>query len=66
MSPSKIAVWSIASHGLELALAISLKWNVHGVWAMDNASAVLLSLASAAKYLFFARSVRDGMLPDLA
>src|SRR4030095_16830032 len=66
MSPSKIAVLTISIHGLELSFDMSLKWNVQGVWAMASASAVLISLGSAVKYLFFVRSVRDGKLPVLA
>src|SRR6185436_12434741 len=65
-SPSKMAVRTISIHGLELAPDMSAKWNVQGVWATANASAVLVSLGSAAKYLFFVRSVREGKLPVLA
>ena len=63
MSPSKIAVLTISIHGLESSFDMSLKWNVQGVWAMASASAVLINLGSAAKYLFCVRSVRDGKLP---
>ena len=64
--PSKIAVFTIVIQGLALSFDMSLKWNVHGVCAMASASAVLVSLGSAAKYLFFVRSVRDGRFPLLA